>query len=352
MLIGFHIPSEQGGVIEYLKKVQMMGGNLVQLFIDPYTTNPHNYKMIGLWLRSNHIKCVVHISYVVNLGQQWDEYSFHIKQFVTEIKIAGMLKAFAVVVHLGKYSGKHIDIPIDEALNNMYSSLIYVHNETKDMQSVKILLETSPGQSNDLCPNIVDLAYFFKKFSENKSKDVRNRFGICVDTCHIFASGIDIRTHSGVAMFFEQFRELFGWEYLKLVHLNDSYGELFSHIDHHAGLGKGYIGKDALIYFARMATSINTPIILETPMDNIINDTNEVLIGVASGQRLSYLSPDEMELMRKNNEKYIFGKDVVDKIKNMQNNIINNNKINEEDINKQIVKIITNNDIISKLKNL
>jgi deoxyribonuclease-4 len=348
MLIGFHIPSEYGGVIEYLKKVQMMGGNLVQLFLDPYTTNPRSYKTIGLWLRANHIKCVVHISFVVNLAQQWDEYSFHVKQFITEIKLARMLKAFAVVVHLGKYTGKHIDISVEEAMNNMYTSLLYVHNETKDYQSVKILIETSAGQPNDLCPNIVDLAYFFKKFSENKNKDVRNRFGICVDTCHIFASGIDIRTRSGVTMFFEQFRELFGWEYMKLVHLNDSYGELFSHIDHHAGLGKGYIGKDALIYFARMTTAINVPIILETPMDNIINDTNEILIGVASGQRLSYLSPDEMELMRKNNEKYLFGKDTVDKIKNLQIN----SSVNKEDINKQIVKIITNNDIINKLKNL
>jgi deoxyribonuclease-4 len=349
MLIGFHIPSEYGETMDYLRKVQAMGGNLIQLFIDPYSTNPRNYKAIGLWLRANHIKCVVHISFVVNLGQYWDEYSFHIKQFITEIKIARMLKAFAVVVHVGK----HINMSVEEALNNMYTSLLYVHNETKDMQSVKILIETSPGLFNDLCPNIVDLAYFFRKFSENKNKDIRNRFGICVDTCHIFASGIDIRTRGGVTMFFEQFRELFGWKYLNLIHLNDSYNDFGSHLDRHSSLGKGYIGKDSLIYFARMATVTNTPIILETPMNNIINDTNEILLGVASGQRLSYLSPEEMELMRKNNEKYYFDKDTINKINNLQNNKVSvGTQTDPNIINKKITNLIINNDIINKLKNL
>lgn len=235
--------------------------NIIQVFV-PYRNKKNNsYKG----------EYVVHASYTINIAKKWDEYSSWIIQFIHEIEMAHKLNAIGIVIHMGK----QLDLSTTDAYNNMYTSLIYVHNYTKDKySSVKIFLETSTGQGSELCYKLEDYAYFFKKFIRHHNKELSERFRLCLDTCHIFAAGYDITTESRVLLYLEALEELIGTRYVGLIHLNDSKNDQGSHIDRHENISnnKGYIGKDGLIAFAKYFKKLNVPIILETPNNDNNND--------------------------------------------------------------------------------
>ena len=137
--------------------------------------------------------------------------------------------------------------------------------KTKKYQNIKIFIETSTGQGNEMCYKLADLAHFYKKLSANNSSSIRNRFGICLDTCHIFASGIDIRTPATIIKFFKKFDKMIGIKHIKLCHFNDSKNDLGSMIDRHEDIGKGFIGMTALLFIKKLLYKKNIPMILETP---------------------------------------------------------------------------------------
>jgi endonuclease IV len=106
------------------------------------------------------MKVVVHSAYIHNVARNWDEYSWWIINLQSEIKYAHEIGAIGLVLHVGK----QLDLSIEEAYNNMYSSLVYIHNKTRDYKDVIIMLETPTGQGSQLCYRIEDFAYFYKKF--------------------------------------------------------------------------------------------------------------------------------------------------------------------------------------------
>ena len=207
----------------------------------------------------------VHISYTVNIANDSNKYAWWTKQFVEEIKLAHKLSAFAVVVHLGR----SLDQPEQVALNNMYINLIKINNKTKNIP-IKILIETSTGQGSEMCYKLEDLARFYNKIKMNK--EMSDRFGICLDTCHLFNAGYDIRTVEGVKNYMKQFDELIGIENIKLIHLNDSKNELGKKIDRHANIDKGHIGHNGLEEIVKLFGKLGVPLILETPDEFLEND--------------------------------------------------------------------------------
>lgn len=213
-------------------------------------------------------KYVLHASYTINCAKDWNEYSAHINQFINEIEVAHNLDAIGIIIHMGK----QMDLPIEQAMYNMYTALLYVHTKTLKYKSVKILLETSTGQGSEMCYKLEDFAYFFKKLIHHKNKEVADRFRVCLDTCHIFAAGYDIRTEQNITLYLEAFEELIGLHYIDLVHLNDSLNELGSNVDRHENLGKGHIGLDALLYIKKYFHNLGVAIVLETPRNGILYD--------------------------------------------------------------------------------
>ncbi len=147
----------------------------------------------------------------------------------------------------------------------MYSSLVYLHNKTKEFKDVKILLETSTGQGTEMCYKLEDLAHFYRKFSSNDNKELKSRIKLCIDTCHIFSAGYNIRDTNGVRNYLEAFDELIGIKYVRLIHLNDSRVDLGDKKDRHANIGKGYIGYTGLKLMFEYFKKLDVPIILETP---------------------------------------------------------------------------------------
>ena len=270
MYIGAHIASNPKYLIESCQNIIDNGGNLVQIFVLPQRIEEYdNFKK---FIKSSKIKLIVHASYSINLARESDEYSPSVLQFIAEIECAYDLGATAIVVHMGK----KIELELSEAYNNMYLGLLTVHEKTKS-KPIKILLETSTGQGSEICFKLEDFAHFFKKLSRNKNKEIHKRFGICVDTCHIFAAGYDLKTKSSVYMYIEAFEELIGLHYINLIHLNDSKKDVGSNVDRHENINKGYIGIEGLTEFANYFKKLNIPIVLETPREYILDDLKLLL---------------------------------------------------------------------------
>lgn len=256
-------------LIASAKKIKEAGGNIVQIFLTlPGTTTTQERTTKSLiefknYLINNNMKVVVHSSYTHNVAKDWDEYSWWLKNIETEIRYCNIISAIGLVLHFGK----QLELSIEEAYNNMYTSLIYIHNKTKDCSNVKIILETSTGQGTETCFRIEDLSHFFRKFSKNENPEIKNRFRLCLDTCHIFAAGYDIQTKKSIKSYLEAFEELIGLRYLGLIHLNDCKVNLGEQKDRHDNIGKGYIGLSALKILFKYFVKLKIPIILETPND-------------------------------------------------------------------------------------
>ena len=266
-LVGIHINSELDELIKKTKIVKTNGGNIVQLFTNKNSNKATKlYDDFSLYLQSVKMKCVVHSSYTINIAQNWDFHSWWLKQLIIEIKMANHIGAVGIVVHLGK----QLNIPKEVAINNTYTSLEYVLSKTKEL-NVPIFLETSSGQGSEMFSNIEELGIFFKKI-----KKITNNIGICIDTCHIFSAGYDIRGKSNITKFLKQFDLSIGLENVKLIHLNDSKKELGSKIDRHASYDNGTIGITSIKIFANFFKKLEVPIILETPTDNIIDDLKSI----------------------------------------------------------------------------
>jgi len=271
-LVGTHIGSDPANIILEAMRGQQLGCNIVQLFVELSSKNINQYKLFKTFIKKNNISCVVHISYTINCSKDWTHHSWWVKQFIMEIEMAYVVGAFAVVVHLGK----QLDLSMEESLNNMYSALLFVHQQTRQT-NIKILIETSTGQGSEICYKLEKLAHFYNKISKHKNVEIQNRFGICVDTCHIFAAGYDISSKNAINIFLDKFNELIGLEHIKLIHLNDSKKELGTHVDRHENIGKGFIGKTALKIFADTFKDLFVPIILETPYDHHSDDLDIIL---------------------------------------------------------------------------
>lgn len=258
-LIGIHIDSNPRNLLLNANFAKEIGANIVQIFINPKTSQYEYYEEFSSYLQNNNMTCVVHGSYTINIASIWDENSPHILQLIDEIIFADKIGAKFIVLHMGK----QLELSKEEAFNNMYSSLLHVALQVSNTK-LTVLLETSSGQGSETCSKLQDLALFYKKISKHPNNKISRRFGICVDTCHIFAAGYNIKNKNTINMFLDTFEELIGIRHIKLIHFNDSKKDIGSNVDRHENIGKGYIGKEGLLIFAKYFKNLNIPILLET----------------------------------------------------------------------------------------
>jgi deoxyribonuclease-4 len=210
-------------------------------------------------LQKYKVSMIIHAPYVLNFAREFTENSWWIKTLLNELNYANQIGAKGSVIHFGKYL--HLDK--DDAISNMVNSLKYVIEYIKNM-NVVIYLETSCGQGSELGFKIKEFAEIYNQFTTIEKEKIK----ICIDTCHIFVAGYDIRKKEGFDKFIEQFNNLIGLQYIKLIHLNDSNKELESHVDRHDLIGKGFIGLEGLEYIYTWAIQNDIDIILETGGEN------------------------------------------------------------------------------------
>lgn len=207
-----------------------------------------------------------HMPYLPNLASpKEDAFAKSVDVFVNEVKRCGMLGIPYLVTHLGSHLGTGEEKGIKRLVKGL-TKAAQVNND------VVILLENTAGQKNSVGSNFEQLAEIFFQLKPSK------RFGICLDSCHAFAAGYDLRTESSVKETFSKFNDAVGFEYLKIVHLNDSKGEIGCSLDRHYHIGLGNIGKKGMSAFIKGVNKKKIPMILETPIDDIRDDFDNLKV--------------------------------------------------------------------------
>lgn len=195
-----------------------------------------------------------HDNFLINLGSP-DKKKLHLsrKSFLDEMKRCEKLG----LKYLNFHPGSHVnEISEEECLDKIAESLNRILAETEGVTAV---IENTAGQGSNLGYKFEHLAHIIDKVED------KSRMGVCIDTCHAYSAGYDLATVEGYDHTWKAFDEIIGAHYLKGIHLNDDKRELGSHIDRHAKIGEGTLGKAFFERFVNDPRFDNIPIILETP---------------------------------------------------------------------------------------
>ena len=195
-----------------------------------------------------------HTSYLINLAAvEKKKHTLALNALTHELIRCARLCIPLVVLHPGAHMGKGEEagmMQITESINTLL-------DRTSDMRT-RLLLETTAGQGSGLGHSFDQLAWMLKRIKH------RERIGVCLDTCHIFAAGYDIRTKETYRNTIKQFDSLIGIEQICLIHLNDSKKDLGSRVDRHTHIGAGCIGLEAFSFIMNDKRFSGIPKIIET----------------------------------------------------------------------------------------
>ncbi|SET20133.1 deoxyribonuclease IV [Thorsellia anophelis] len=259
--IGAHV-SAAGGVQNAIERAFQIGANALALF----TKNQRQWHAPNLsqqtideftkaCLKFNIDKRFIlpHDSYLINLGHpDSDALAKSRDAFIDEMQRAEQLGLSLLNFHPGSHLNK---ITPDESLKKISDSINIALEAT---QSVTAVIENTAGQGTNLGYQFEHLAQIIDGVED------KSRVGVCIDTCHAFAGGYDLRTISDCEKTFSAFDKIVGFEYLKGMHLNDAKSEFASRVDRHHSLGQGNIGEVPFIYIMKDKRFDNIPLILET----------------------------------------------------------------------------------------
>jgi deoxyribonuclease-4 len=196
-----------------------------------------------------------HDSYLINLcADNHDNLEKSRQSFLEEINRCTVLGIPYIIFHPGSHLGK------GEAwgLDTIAESVQWLIDQSKESQ-VRLLLETTAGQGTNLGYTFEQLQFILSEINSDR------RMGVCVDTCHIYAAGYDIRDEKNYHKTMNQLEKIIGLEKIKAFHLNDSKKELGTRVDRHERIGKGIIGQKAFEFFINDRRFTDTPGFLEVP---------------------------------------------------------------------------------------
>lgn len=262
ILVGAHM-SASGGVHNALLEGEEYGANIIQLF----TSNQRQWKgaclteeEISLFEEAKKKTKISHImshgSYLMNLGSPNEEtHKKSLVAFSEELTRCHQLKIDYLTFHPGAATGS----TMDECIEKIAKSLLSLEKEITDGFPTLLLMETTAGQGSTV-------GYLFSQLQSIREL-VKEKIplGICLDTCHSFAAGYDIRTKEGWEKTLAEFDRTIGLENLKAFHVNDSLNTIGSRKDRHAPLGQGEIGLDCFRYLMTDPKVCYLPKYLETP---------------------------------------------------------------------------------------
>ena len=260
MIIGSHVNFGSEQLLGSAKQAVSFGANTFMF----YTGAPQNTIRKDIkddltdeavkYMKENNIdinNVICHAPYIINLAnkEKEDSWNFSISFLKNEINRITKMGINYIVVH----PGNALKIDRMEALNNIAEAINnIITTDTKPM----ILLETMAGKGTECGINIYEINEILNKVN------LKEKVGVCLDTCHLNDSGIDI---SKFNEYLDEFDEKIGIEKIKCVHVNDSKNEIGTHKDRHANLGYGTIGFENLINVIYNTRLKNVPKILETP---------------------------------------------------------------------------------------
>ncbi|SMY37323.1 deoxyribonuclease IV [Photobacterium andalusiense] len=277
-LIGAHV-SAAGGVFNAPANAKAINATAFALFtknqrqwqakpLDAATISAFKARCLQLGFDANAI--LPHDSYLINLGApETDKLEKSRLAFIDEMQRCQQLGLHLLNFHPGSHLKK---ISETECLRLIAESINLAHQQVDDVIAV---IENTAGQGSNL-------GWRFEHLAEIISQvDDKSRVGVCIDTCHTFAAGYDLRTMEATQATFAEFDQVVGMQYLRAMHLNDSKGELGSRLDRHHSLGEGTIGWDCFRFLMQDSRFNNMPLILETINPDIWQHEIAMLRGFA-----------------------------------------------------------------------
>lgn len=260
--IGAHV-SASGGVENAIKNAKEIGATAFALFtknqrqwIAPELTPSQIALFRDLMAKEGFSagQILPHDSYLINLGHpDSDGLEKSRDSFFEEMRRCELLGLDRLNFHPGSHL-KRIDE--EGSLQRIAESINMALDRSKGVTAV---LENTAGQGSNLGYKFEHLAYIIDRVED------KSRVGVCLDTCHTFAAGYDLRTKEALDATFAEFDRVIGFGYLRGMHLNDAMRPLGSRIDRHSPLGDGEIGWECFRYIASDPRFDNIPLILETP---------------------------------------------------------------------------------------
>ena len=273
LLLGSHV-SIAGGFEKALERGAEINCNAIQIFTKSnrqWASKPIHLEEAVLFKKcqqASAVTCIVaHASYLINIGSP----DHHICQksiaaLLDELERCEILGIPFLVFH----PGSHTSGSKEECLSRIAQSINTILEQYKG--KTLLILETSAGQGSSVGNTLEELALI-------KSLVIQpEKIGFCVDTCHIFAAGYDIRDKKSYNLFWENFDKVLKIENLKVIHLNDSKKELKSNVDRHENIGEGALGIDAFRFIMNDKRLFSVPKILETPKASHSDDIKNLEI--------------------------------------------------------------------------
>jgi deoxyribonuclease IV len=259
MLLGAHV-STSGGLVKAHARGAESESEAIQIFNQsPRMWRPVNYKPDDIaefneLMANGPVKAVViHAVYLINCASNEPEIREKSITSLTHALLLGdAINAAGVVVHPGTLKGK----PLEEGLALAGEAFRIALGES---DRCRLLLENTAGAKGTLGRSFAELADLVERGGGGE------RIGICLDSCHLLASGFDVRTPAGIDNVLRDCGAAVGLERLQCLHVNDSKTELGSNRDRHAPLTEGYLGESGLAAFLSEPRFEELPVCLETP---------------------------------------------------------------------------------------
>ncbi|MEJ2110793.1 MAG: deoxyribonuclease IV [Acidobacteriota bacterium] len=260
MLAGAHMPIA-GGIYRAFERGAHAGCRTIQVFLknsNRWDAKPLTDRDRELYLQAQKKyeihPVIAHDSYLINLASPDERlHRKSLNAFIGELQRAAFLGIPYLVLHPGAHTGSGEDAGIRRVAEAL--------NEAMDRvdPSVMILVENTAGQGTYLGHSFGHLASIMECLNHSE------RVGVCLDTCHLFAAGYEIRTKSGYRKTMQEFNRLIGLQNIKAFHLNDSKKDKGSRVDRHCHIGQGCIGLEAFRSIVNDRRFVKVPKILETP---------------------------------------------------------------------------------------
>lgn len=261
MLLGAHVSISQG-VDKAIIRGQEIGSDTIQIFTKNSTQwkskeikDEELQRYLQLKERSGINPIFSHNSYLINMGSP-DHILLKISRnaFIEELRRCETLQLAYLVTHPGAY----LNSTLQDGIKRIGESLSIAHQEIGHKRVV-ICLENTAGQGTSIGHKFEELIKIIEL------TDHGERLGICLDTCHLFTGGYDIKSINGYKKTFEEFEAIFGIHRLKVIHLNDTKNGLGSRVDRHEHIGKGFLGIKPFQWLLNDKRFNNIPMVIETP---------------------------------------------------------------------------------------
>ena len=270
MVLGAHV-STAGGLYKSIDNGEKWECESIQIFVkspnrwvSKEATDADLDRFKSSWKASAIQSVIIHDIHLTNLASpKPDVLEKSRNQARSQLLLADLLGIPYFVTHMGS----HLDAGEDEGLKLLSESLNLLFEQTEGGE-VMVLLETTAGQGTNL-------GYTFEHLRRTiDSSKYPERLGVCLDTCHVFVAGYDIRTEEAYHETFDEFDRVIGLDRLRAFHLNDAKAKYCSRVDRHEHIGEGNLGELPFKLLLNDARFADVPMVIETPKMEEMHATN------------------------------------------------------------------------------